>query len=113
MGVPRLLKLKMASHSCSRPAVASAARPISSFLLAPSPAAAAALPRPAPLSWTAQPCGPRAAPHPAHPRVAAGRRFPGVAAMSSSTAGVHSEVGGGVGGHSHARAVPHPPAQGH
>jgi hypothetical protein len=87
MGVPRLLKLRMASLTCSRPAVAlvPAPHPLSSFLLARTPAAAAALPRPASLSFAARSCVGRAAPQPARPRVAAGRRFPGVAAMSSST----------------------------
>ncbi|KAL6610196.1 hypothetical protein ACP70R_040165 [Stipagrostis hirtigluma subsp. patula] len=84
MGVQRLLRLRMASHSCSRPAVAPAARPLSSLLVAPPPAAAA--PRPSPLSCAARPCRGHAAPEPARQRAAAaGRRFPGVAAMSSST----------------------------
>ncbi|CAL4893480.1 unnamed protein product [Urochloa decumbens] len=74
MGVQRLLRLGMASHTCSRTAAAAprAVRPLSSSLLAPSPAAAR--PRPAPLSCAARPCRGHAA----------GRRFPGVAAMSSS-----------------------------
>ncbi|KAG2627675.1 hypothetical protein PVAP13_3KG261427 [Panicum virgatum] len=60
----------MASHSCPRTAAVAprASRPLSILLLAPSPAAAS--PRPAPL-----PCRGRAA----------GRRLPGVSAMSSST----------------------------
>ncbi|KAL6909942.1 hypothetical protein ACP4OV_001200 [Aristida adscensionis] len=83
MGVQRLLRLRMASHSCSRPAAAPAARPLSSLLLAPSPTAAAT--RPAPISCAARPCWGHVAPERARQRVAAGRRFPGVAAMSSST----------------------------
>ncbi|CAL4900681.1 unnamed protein product [Urochloa decumbens] len=75
MGVQRLLRLGMASHPCSRPAAVAprATRPLSSSLLVPSPAAAR--PRPAPVSCAARPCRGHAA----------GRRFPGVAAMSSST----------------------------
>ncbi|XP_062225222.1 peptide methionine sulfoxide reductase B5-like [Phragmites australis] len=67
MGVQRLLKLRMASHS--RPAVAPSARPLSSLLLVP------ARPRPGPLSCAARPCRDHAAS--ARPR--------GVAAMSSPT----------------------------
>ncbi|WVZ98455.1 hypothetical protein U9M48_043907 [Paspalum notatum var. saurae] len=77
MGVQRLLRLRMASsHSCSRPAAMAphGARPLSSLLFAPSPAAAR--PRSAPLSCAARPCRDHAP---------AGRRFPGVVAMSSST----------------------------
>ncbi|XP_062231337.1 peptide methionine sulfoxide reductase B5-like [Phragmites australis] len=81
MGVQRLLKMRMASHSCSRPAVAPSARPLSSLLLVPS--LAAARPGPGPLSCAAPPCRDHAAP--ARPHGAAGRRFPGVAALSSST----------------------------
>ncbi|KAF8765677.1 hypothetical protein HU200_008174 [Digitaria exilis] len=78
MGVHRLLRLRMASGSCPCPAALAphAARPLSALRLAPSPAAAR--PRPAVLSCRAHAAA-------SVSRGAAGRRFPGVAAMSSST----------------------------
>ncbi|PWZ08779.1 Peptide methionine sulfoxide reductase B3, chloroplastic [Zea mays] len=82
MRVQRLLRLRMASRSCSRCAALAphAALPLSS-LLAPSPSAAR--PRSAPLSCAARPCRGHAAASALHG--AAGRRPPSVAAMSSST----------------------------
>ncbi|EES18201.1 hypothetical protein BDA96_09G138700 [Sorghum bicolor] len=87
MGVQRLLRLRMASHSCSRPPAAAlaprAARPLSSLLLAPSPSTAR--PPSAPLSCAARPCRGHAHAAASASRGAAGRRPPSVAAMSSST----------------------------
>jgi hypothetical protein len=112
MRVPRLLKLRMASLTCSRPAVSLAP----ALFLPPRPHArrrrGAPSSRPSLLCSTAVRGPRRASARP--PERRSGAAVPGRGGdVVFDAAGARAEVGGRVGGHPHAGTVPHPLAQGH